>query len=71
MKTARSAGAAPVQQKSRTFNPASLPHPTQRTTLNLNDALIIPEPEFPACHQLWGQPDDLVSCSRLDYLRER
>jgi hypothetical protein len=52
----------PVQQKSRNFDPASLPHATLRTTSNRIDALKIPEALFSACHQLWGHmPDDWPS----------
>lgn len=34
--------------------PASLTHDTLRTNSNRIDAIKIPEPQFPACHQLWG-----------------
>jgi hypothetical protein len=40
--------------------PASLTHDTLRTISNRIDAIKIPDGLFPACHQLWGQPDDLT-----------
>jgi hypothetical protein len=56
---------ASVQQKSRSFDPASLTHDRLRTNSNRIDITNIPEAGFPACHQLWGQPASM--CDAVFY----